>query len=67
MGNEIAELIALSNIPNYKKDALGSRHVAAVDAIIKAEEMAEIEADNAAKMLLPATTEEVKENVGEEA
>lgn len=66
--NELAELLALANIPNYKKEELGSRHVAAVNAIIEAEKNAEIEADNAAKMLLPATTtEEVKENVGEEA
>ena len=65
--NELAELLALANIPNYKKEELGSRHVAAVNAIIEAEAKAEIEADTAAKMLLPATTEEVKEDVGEEA
>ncbi len=67
LSNEIAELIALANVPNYKKEELGARHVAAVNAIIEAEEKAEIEAENAAKMLLPATTEEVKEDVGEEA
>lgn len=65
--NELAELLALSNIPNYKKEELGSRHVKAIEAIIEAEAKAEAEADNAAKMLLPATTEEVKEDVGEEA
>lgn len=67
MSNVFAELLSLSNIPNYKKEAFGARHVAAVNAIIEAEAAAEIEADNAAKLLLPATTEEVKENVGEEA
>jgi hypothetical protein len=65
--NVLAELIALSNIPNYKKEELGSRHAKAIEAIIEAAAKAEAEADNAAKMLLPATTEEVKENVGEEA
>lgn len=65
--NELAELISLSNIPNFKKEELGSRHVDAIKAIMEAEEKAEIEAENAAKMLLPATTEEVKEDVGEEA
>lgn len=65
--NELATLIALSNIPIYKKDELGSAHVARVNAILEAAAKAEIEADNAAKLLLPATTEEVKENVGEEA
>ena len=66
MSNEIAELIGLSNIPIYKKDELGSRHVAAVNAIIEAERTAEIEADNAARRLLPST-EEVKEDVGEKS
>lgn len=64
--NELAELLALANIPNYKKEELGARHVAAVDAIIEAVKKAESEADNAAKMLLPATTEEVMADVGEE-
>ena len=67
LANEVAELLSLANIPNYKKEELGARHTAAVKAIIEAEEKAEAEADNAAKMLLPATTEEVKEDVGEEA
>lgn len=67
LANELAELLALANIPNYKKEELGSRHAKAVNAIIEAEAKAEAEADTAAKMLLPATTEEVKENVGEEA
>lgn len=65
--NELADLIALANIPNYKKEELGSTHTARVKAILAAMEKAVTEADNAAKMLLPATTEEVKENVGEEA
>jgi hypothetical protein len=67
LANELAELLALANIPNYKKEELGSRHAKAVNAIIEAEAKAEAEAYTAAKMLLPATTEEVKENVGEEA
>lgn len=64
--NELASLIALANIPNYKKEELGSAHVMQVKAIIAAMEKAVSEADNAAKMLLPTTTEEVKEDVGEE-
>lgn len=64
--NELADLITLANIPNYKKEELGSAHVMQVKAIIAAMEKAVSEADNAAKMLLPTTTEEVKEDVGEE-
>lgn len=65
--NELADLIALANIPNYKKEELGARHLAAVQKIIDTEAKAEVEADTAAKMLLPAATpEEVKEDVGEE-
>lgn len=55
--DELAELLALANIPNYKKEEIGARHVAAKREIIDAE----------AKAQLPTTTEEVKENVGEEA
>ena len=58
--NELAELLGLANIPNYKKEELGSRHSDAVKAIIEAEKKAE------AAALLPTNTEEVKENVGEE-
>ena len=57
--NELADLLALANIPNYKKQELGARHLAAVNAIIEAEEKAEA--------MIPASTEEVKDNVGEEA
>lgn len=64
--NELADLLALANIPNYKKEELGARHLAAVNAIIEAEEKAETEAATAATLLLPASTEEVKEDVGEE-
>lgn len=64
--NELAELLGLANIPNCKKEEIGARHLAAVRAIIAAEEKAEVEAENAAKMLLPATTEEVKNDDGEE-
>ena len=58
--NELAELIALANIPNYKKEELGARHVAAKDAIISFEEKA---ANDVANLLAPKT--EVMENDGE--
>lgn len=58
--DELAELLGLANIPNYKKEELGARHVAAKKEIIEAEEKAE------AAALLPTNTEEVKEDVGEE-
>ena len=64
--NELADLLALANIPNFKKEELGARHLTAVNSIIETAAKAEAEADAAAKMLLPATTEEVKEDVGEE-
>ena len=51
--NELAELLTLANIPNYKKEEIGSRHLAAVNAIAEAEAKTE--------------TEEVKKDVGEEA
>ena len=35
--NELAELLALANIPNYKKEEIGARHLAAVNAIAEAE------------------------------
>lgn len=57
--NELADLLALANIPNFKKEELGARHLAAVNAIIEAEAKAEA--------LTTASTEEVKDNVGEEA
>ena len=60
--NELADLLALANIPNYKKEELGSRHLAAVNAIIEAEAKAEKEIF----ALLPASAEEVKEDAGEE-
>lgn len=59
--DELAELLGLANIPNYKKEEIGSRHIAAKRAIIDAEEKAE------AVALLPTSTEEVKKDVGEEA
>jgi hypothetical protein len=31
--NELAELLGLANIPNYKKEEIGARHLAAVRAI----------------------------------
>lgn len=65
--DEFMELLSLANIPVYKKEELGKKFVAAKKDIIDAESKAEAEADAAAKMLLPATTEEVKEDVGEES
>jgi hypothetical protein len=59
--NELAELLGLSNIPNYKKEEIGSRHLEAVKAILEAEKKAE-------SLALPAPVcEGVKEDVGEEA
>lgn len=58
--NELAELLGLANIPNYKKEEIGARHLESVKAIIEAEKKAE------AAGILPANTEEVKEDVGEE-
>ena len=40
--NELADLLALANIPNYKKEEIGARHLAAVNAIIEAEAKAEV-------------------------
>lgn len=55
---EFCELLSLANIPNYRKEELGKRHVAAKQIIIDAEMQA--------VTLLPATTEEVTADVGEE-
>mgnify|MGYP003296352319 CR=1 FL=1 len=57
--NELAELLGLANIPNYKKEEIGARHLESVKAILEAEKKAE------AVALIPATTEEAKEDVGE--
>jgi hypothetical protein len=61
--DELAELLALANIPNYKKEEIGARHLAAKKEILDAEAKAEA----AVKSMMPTTTEEVKEDVGEEA
>ena len=61
--NELADLLALANIPNFKKEELGARHLKSVNAIIEAEGKAEAAAEAAAKLLLPA--EEVSENDSE--
>ena len=53
--NELAELLGLANIPNYKKEEIGARHLAAVNSI----KAAETEALNA--------VQEVSEDVGEKA
>ena len=55
--NELAELLGLANIPNYKKEEIGSRHLAAVKALAEAKAQADAVTE----------TVEVKENVGEEA
>lgn len=55
--NELAELLALANIPNYKKEEIGKRHATNVAAIREAESKAELPLD--------VTVEEVKENVEE--
>lgn len=55
--NELAELLALADIPNYKKEELGKRHVASIAAIREAEAKAELPLD--------VTVEEVKGNVEE--
>lgn len=55
--NELAELLALANIPNYKKEEIGKRHSTNVAAIREAESKAELPLD--------VTVEEVKENVEE--
>ena len=56
--NELAELLGLANIPNYKKEELGARHVESVKAIIDAVVKANV-------LTLPPP-EEVKEDAGEE-
>ena len=56
--NELAELLGLSNIPNYKKQSLGERHLAKVKAIKEAATKAEV-------VMMEA--EGVNSNVGKEA
>lgn len=56
--NELAELLGLANIPNYKKEELGARHVESVKAILDAVVKANV-------LTLPPP-EEVKEDAGEE-
>ncbi len=56
--NELAELLSLANIPNFKKEEIGARHAAAVN-IIK-------DSEDKIAALTPAKTEEVLENGGEE-
>lgn len=55
--DELAELLGLANIPNYVKEQIGARHVAAKNNIIEAEKKAEA---------LLTAPEEVKADVGEE-
>jgi hypothetical protein len=55
--NEFAELLGLANIPNYVKEEIGARHVAAKNNIIEAEKKA---------VALLVAPEEVKEDAGEE-
>lgn len=56
---ELAELLSLANIPNYKKEELGKKHAEAVKSIREAEAKAELPLD--------VNVEEVKENVTDEA
>ena len=56
--NELGELLGLANIPNYKKEEIGARHLEAVKAIMEAEAKAEV---------AMTETEEVKANDGAEA
>ncbi len=55
--NELAELLGLANIPNYKKEEIGARHLAAVKSIKAATKKIDAVA--------LATPEEVTENDGE--
>lgn len=59
--NMFEELLALANIPNYKKQAMGERHLARVAEIKKAIEHAEHVTDDMVNV------GEVEENVTEEA
>lgn len=59
--NELAELLALANIPNYKKEEIGARHMKHMNALLEAEAHAEHVADAL------VVVEEVKENDGETA
>lgn len=56
--NELAELLGLANIPIYKKQEIGSRHLTAVNAIMEAEAKAEV---------AMAEIEEVKKDDGEKS
>jgi uncharacterized protein YoxC len=64
--NELAELLALSNIPNYKKDEIGQRHLESVQAILDAEALADVIMSHH-NPVEETPVEEVKENDGEEA
>lgn len=59
--NELSELLALANIPNYKKEEIGQRHLSNVAAILEAEAHAEKVAEGL------VSVEGVKTDVGEEA
>ena len=60
--NELAELLSLANIPNYKKEEIGARHMAAVRAIagIESEALSHTEE-------VHTDLKEVLRDVGEEA
>ncbi len=71
--NELAELLNLANIPNFKKEEIGSRHLAAVNAIKAAENEVSakkneacIASERASKEAL-TSVKEVVNDVGEEA
>ena len=60
--NELAELLSLANIPNYKKEEIGARHMAAVRSIagIESETLSHTEE-------VHTDLKEVLRDVGEEA
>ena len=45
--NELAELLNLANIPNFKKEEIGSRHLAAINALKAAENEVSAKLDEA--------------------
>ncbi len=60
--NELAELLALANIPNYKKEEIGARHMAAMRAIAGMESEALSHTEQ-----VHTDLKEVLHDVGEEA
>lgn len=72
--NELAELLALANIPNYKKEEIGARHAAQLKRLRElgadaptAPAEVEIAASELTEHKTQKNTQEVVENDGEEA